>query len=145
MSNWDEEFCYGVRKMQYPAVIKMKYYIRKPPGKLRFNRKSVFRRDLFTCQYCGEIDNYSNLTIDHIKPQCSGGISSWLNCATSCIECNARKGSKSLEESGMRLARKPYEPTAINGLINDYMFSSPKHEEWDYFFQGLIGHGKYLK
>lgn len=57
-------------------------------------RQFVFKRDGFTCQYCGDTD--SDLECDHIIPFVSGGSDELDNLTTSCVSCNRSKGSKSL-------------------------------------------------
>ena len=54
---------------------------RKPiPKKLRFE---VFKRDRFTCQYCGRMSPDVILEVDHIKPVAEGGEDEILNLITS--------------------------------------------------------------
>ncbi len=57
--------------------------------KLRF---MVFRRDSFTCQYCGRcIKDGIKLHIDHIIPKSKGGDLSIGNLVTACFDCNEGK------------------------------------------------------
>jgi hypothetical protein len=63
--------------------------------KLRFE---IFKRDSFTCQYCGKKAPDVILQCDHIKPVAGGGASDILNLLTSCIDCNSGKGARSLTE-----------------------------------------------
>ena len=63
--------------------------------KLRFE---VFKRDLFTCQYCGKKAPDVILEIDHIKPISKGGSNAIENLATACKECNRGKGAKKLSD-----------------------------------------------
>lgn len=57
--------------------------------KLRFE---VFRRDDFTCQYCGRtIKDKIKLHIDHIVPKSKGGNLSMGNLITACFDCNEGK------------------------------------------------------
>lgn len=70
---------------------------RKPISKkLRFE---VFKRDNFTCQYCGRMAPYVILEVDHIKPVCKGGENDILNLITSCKDCNMGKGKSKLCEN----------------------------------------------
>jgi len=62
------------------------------PG-LRFE---VFRRDSFTCQYCGRRAPYVVLHVDHISPVAAGGTNDPANLRTACSTCNLGKGSRSL-------------------------------------------------
>ena len=39
-----------------------------------------------------------------------GGVSSWENCVLACMRCNRRKGSRTPEESGLRLLKRPVIP-----------------------------------
>ncbi len=57
--------------------------------KLRFE---VFKRDNFTCRYCGRKTPQVVLEIDHVVPVAEGGEDSLDNLVTSCWECNRGKG-----------------------------------------------------
>lgn len=70
---------------------------RKPLSKkIRFE---VFKRDKFTCQYCGRMAPDVVLEVDHIKPICADGGNDILNLVTSCYECNRGKGKHKLTEN----------------------------------------------
>ena len=70
---------------------------RKPLSKkIRFE---VFKRDAFTCQYCGQMAPDVLLEVDHIKPVASGGKNGLLNLVTACISCNRGKGANELDDS----------------------------------------------
>ena len=71
------------------------------------NMKHVFIRDGGSCQYCGKKLTKSIATLDHVVPKSKGGVVEWDNIVLSCMSCNQKKGSRSLEESGMKLRRKP--------------------------------------
>lgn len=69
---------------------------RKPITKsLRFE---VFKRDSFTCQYCGQNAPDVVLEIDHITPVVEGGENDVMNLITSCFDCNRGKGKKLLSD-----------------------------------------------
>lgn len=65
------------------------------PQKLRFE---VFKRDNFTCQYCGRKSPDVVLEVDHINPVNNGGKNDILNLVTSCFDCNRGKGKKKLSD-----------------------------------------------
>lgn len=65
-------------------------------GKLRFE---IFKRDNFTCQYCGRKAPEVKLTIDHRDAQSAGGSDDITNLKTCCEDCNSGKGSTPLEIS----------------------------------------------
>jgi hypothetical protein len=69
---------------------------RKPLTKsVRFE---VFKRDKFTCQYCGSKAPDVVLHVDHIHPVADGGGNDVLNLVTSCAGCNGGKGAKPLSD-----------------------------------------------
>ena len=61
--------------------------------KIRFE---VFKRDFFTCQYCGQTPPMAILEVDHIKPKSKNGKDEIDNLTTSCFECNRGKGKNEL-------------------------------------------------
>jgi hypothetical protein len=72
---------------------------RKPISKkIRFE---VFKRDKFTCQYCGRSAPDVILEVDHIKPVSKGGENNLLNYITSCYECNRGKGARELSDDSL--------------------------------------------
>ena len=64
--------------------------------KLRFE---VFKRDNFTCQYCGRMAPDVILEVDHINPVKNGGDNNIMNLITSCFDCNRGKGKRTLTEN----------------------------------------------
>lgn len=62
--------------------------------KIRFE---IFKRDKFTCQYCGKQPPDIVLVVDHINPVALGGNNDEMNLITSCESCNQGKGAKALE------------------------------------------------
>lgn len=60
-------------------------------------RFEVFKRDDFTCRYCGRKTPDVVLEVDHIVPQCDGGGDDPMNMATSCWECNRGKAGNPLQ------------------------------------------------
>ena len=67
--------------------------------KLRFE---VFKRDGFTCQYCGRRTPDATLECDHIVPKSGGGKDSMDNLLTSCWECNRGKGARPVGDAAPR-------------------------------------------
>jgi hypothetical protein len=56
----------------------------------------VFKRDNYTCQYCGSVGK--KLEADHIIPFSKGGSDNVENLTTSCIRCNRQKKDKSVDD-----------------------------------------------
>lgn len=69
---------------------------RKPiPKSVRFE---VFKRDRFTCQYCGDKAPEVILHVDHIHPVSDGGENEIMNLVTACAACNQGKSNKKLSD-----------------------------------------------
>lgn len=64
----------------------------------RKTRFEVFKRDSFTCQYCGRKAPDVILQADHIIPKAENGSDDFLNLTTSCDECNGGKGARRLSD-----------------------------------------------
>ena len=58
--------------------------------KIRFE---VFKRDNFTCGYCGKQPPDIVLEVDHITPLSKGGDDDINNLITSCFDCNRGKSN----------------------------------------------------
>ena len=56
-------------------------------------RKAIKEANNYECIYCGEKHNEFDLTIDHVRPRCSGGSHMARNCVPACRRCNQEKGS----------------------------------------------------
>ncbi len=61
-------------------------------------RFEVFKRDGFTCQYCGRKTPQVVLEADHIIPRAEDGGDEPENLVTSCWECNRGKGAGMLDD-----------------------------------------------
>ena len=82
----DELKCYHQRKRMYNWNVKKWYRI----------INIVFKRDNYTCQYCGKVGE--KLEADHIIPFSKGGSDDLENLTTSCRKCNRSKRDKSVKE-----------------------------------------------
>lgn len=72
---------------------------RKPLSKkIRFE---VFKRDSFTCQYCGCKAPDVILEVDHLNPVSKGGKNDMLNLITSCFDCNRGKKAVKLDDNSI--------------------------------------------
>ncbi|RMF37914.1 MAG: HNH endonuclease [Chloroflexi bacterium] len=115
-----------------PSVIRLSYMVHRPRPRVKLSRREVFRRDNYTCQYCGR--RTGRLTLDHVIPRHRGGTHSWENLVAACPQCNRRKGGRTLQEAHMRLLRQPFEPapTALY-LYGRYL---EENREWEPFLTG---------
>ena len=71
--------------------------------KIRFE---VFKRDSFTCQYCGKSAPEVKLEVDHIKPVSKEGDNDITNLITACKDCNAGKSNRELSDDTVMAKRK---------------------------------------
>lgn len=75
--------------------------------------RAVKARDGDHCRYCGRKVNWpdkrgpNGATFDHVDPTMAAGAS---NVVVACRSCNSTKGSRSLEEAGMKLRPAPPRP-----------------------------------
>ena len=97
-------------KLRVPEVIALTRYDRVPNNTVTFSRRNIFKRDRFTCQYCGQQPGKEELTIDHVLPRSRGGVSSWENCVLACVDCNSRKADLLPSEARMPLIKHPERP-----------------------------------
>lgn len=65
-------------------------------GLSKRTRFEVFKRDKFTCAYCGRRPPEVMLEVDHVHPKCDGGSDEMDNLVTSCEACNRGKAGKGL-------------------------------------------------
>ena len=98
-------------RLRVPEVIVLAEYDRLPSAAVSFSRRNVFKRDHWSCQYCGVQPGGPELTIDHVLPRSQGGTSTWDNCVLSCIDCNKRKADRTPQQAGMKLRKAPVRPT----------------------------------
>ena len=104
-------------KFRLPEVIVLQTYDSIPCKEVPFSRRNIYRRDNYTCQYCGKRFHAEDLTIDHVIPKSRGGKTTWENCVLACAACNLRKGDRTLEEAGMALLGKPAKPSWNPNLL----------------------------
>ena len=114
-------------------VIRLLNYVKLPLSKIMNitpSRSMIYKRDNNTCQYCG---SKSKLTIDHVLPRSKGGKDTWENLVVACSSCNTKKSDKLLEQTGMKLVRKPRAP--INKMIFDLQKTNVA--EWKLYNYGV--------
>jgi 5-methylcytosine-specific restriction endonuclease McrA len=128
------------KSYKVPAVIILNKFVKvktKNRGEV-FNKYLIFLRDDKTCQYCGTECVPSTISLDHVHPRSLGGVTSWENLVTCCLQCNAQKGSRTCEEIGMYPRTKPkkYSDFQIRKLI--LLDRDVIHPEWEEYFTHMI-------
>lgn len=78
------------RKKKQKIMRTAKFWKRNP--EYRAFRDAVFRRDKYTCRYCGKGGQGVRLELDHVIPKWIGGRNDMANCVTACVDCNQAKG-----------------------------------------------------
>lgn len=98
--------------IQLPKIVRLRQYVKMKKKKLKGFRKSdVFERDAWTCQYCTKLLSVKTATLDHIVPRSKGGQNTFENTVCCCTGCNSKKANISLEDSGMKLLKRPAKPS----------------------------------
>ena len=103
---FQDEFCDCGESLNKPLKRQKRTEIRissqatREPYK-KGDRRRVYKRDNYICQYCGNLCSESDISIDHIIPASMGGSSRMDNLITCCLLCNRIKNGKvfnSIEE-----------------------------------------------
>lgn len=93
-----------------PAVIRLTNSFNRPRKRIKFNRKNIWARDRFQCQYCGKKFPSSELTLDHVIPRAQGGTTCWENIVACCMDCNDKKRNRTPAQANMKLKKYPARP-----------------------------------
>ncbi len=98
-------------RLRVPEVIVLTAYDGMPETAVTFSRRNIFKRDHYTCQYCGKQPGMEELTLDHVLPKSREGTTVWTNTVLACLPCNKRKANRTPDEAGMHLRSKPAKPS----------------------------------
>jgi len=120
------------RTFPRPSIIRLQNMIHRPHPKVKLTRKEIFRRDNYSCQYCGSSSR--DLTIDHVEPRHLNGKHEWENVVTACAYCNHKKGGRTLEQARMVLLKIPEEPPSSAFYLYNHYLSV--NAEWEPFLVG---------
>jgi 5-methylcytosine-specific restriction endonuclease McrA len=116
------------RVFAVPSVIRISAMVRRPDRtNHKLTRMEIFRRDQYTCQYCGKQSR--QLTLDHVIPRYRGGPHTWENIVSACIPCNRGKAGRTPKEAGMRLFPQPV-PPHDGGRFFIYDHHKDIRQEW---------------
>lgn len=109
-------------------------------------RFEVFKRDRFTCQYCGAHPPGVLLHVDHIVALAAGGSNAIGNLVTACEPCNLGKGARDLKVAPMSLAKQAKEIAEREAQLAGYGAAHQQRqlringEAWD-ALERLLGDG----
>ena len=119
-----------------PSVIRLRHLIRRPPPQAKLSRREIFRRDSFSCQYCGQ--RTYELTLDHVVPRHRGGSHTWENLVSACRACNHRKGGRTPEEARMKLRTTPRRPFVGPYYAIERRLRDGDYQEWRKFLPASL-------
>lgn len=83
-------------------------------------RFDVFKRDRFTCQYCGAHPPGAVLHVDHVLPVAEGGGNEVTNLVTACSACNGGKGARLLSDVPASVAEMSSEAVEREEQVRGY-------------------------
>jgi 5-methylcytosine-specific restriction endonuclease McrA len=110
---------------QTPSVIRLVHFVKVPfRSKVPLNRRAVFARDSYRCQYCASPAE----NLDHVIPRAKGGLHAWDNVVASCKPCNARKGDSMLENTNLVLRKRPTVPHMMTWML---VAADSVRSEWE--------------
>lgn len=118
-------------EIQVPRVVRLLRYDRIPNNTIKFNRRNIFIRDSYRCQYCQKKFSVKQLSLDHVIPRSHGGGMSWENIVSACRRCNTKKGGRTPSQAGMKLFQKPAKPSRNPVLLQQVKHA--KYECWKNF------------
>lgn len=129
-----------------PVIVLFRGYVELGKADTRIvNRRVLFARDKFTCQYCGYQPApgkaIRELTIDHVKPihlhRNRAEATTWENCVTSCGDCNTKKGGKLPRVAGMLPRITPVQPHYVQLRFAGRLNEIQRNYVADYFSDDL--------
>lgn len=96
-------------------------------------RFEIFKRDGFTCMYCGGKPPAVVLHVDHIVPVCKGGTNGTENLVTSCAKCNLGKAGVPLDSVPESLADRANRIKEAEKQLRAYrkVFKEQQQRIWD--------------
>lgn len=112
--------------MRVPSVVSTREYISRSKQGINFNRSNVFARDKHICQYCGDIFQPKDLTLDHVLPRSKGGKTNWENIVTACKWCNHEKGNN----ERIIPKKKPTRPDFFQIANSKSVMLNIRYKEW---------------
>ena len=123
----------------FPSVVVLKRYIRKGGIQVPPSRNTVFFRDNYHCQYCGNKFMKHQLTLDHVVPKSRMGPKTWNNLVACCVPCNQKKGDRTPTEASMPLVKEPSAPHHMLWTSVDWMMRKHGRRELPLSWKKFLG------
>jgi HNH endonuclease len=116
------------------------------PRLSRHHNHKLFKRDRYTCAYCGSVflnaEKTGELEREHVLPVSRGGSDCWTNVVSACRPCNQRKAAQTPEEAKMPLLYVPYVPTRWEDLLLQARAEHIVADQMEFLRSGLTGHSR---
>jgi len=118
--------------IRVPTIIASSKYSEIPTKRFRPTKRNIWLRDDGICQYSGKKLKPEEANIDHPFPKSRGGPNTWENMVLCHKDINSKKGSKTPEEAGIKLIRKP-KPMSPKLMSDSIEFKN--HIDWNVFIK----------
>ncbi len=136
----DEAAIHAIRgSFRIPEVIKVSRYDKLPTQKIHFSRRTIYKRDNLTCQYCKKKFKSVDLSIDHVTPRSVGGLTTWTNTILSCTYCNKCKANRVPKQHMAQVGHPPQLVKIYTVFFQDgkkqwqVQVQEPKKPEYNFF------------
>lgn len=118
--------------IRVPTIIVSSRYAEIPIKTFRPTKNNIWLRDNGICQYSGKKLKPEEANIDHPFPKSRGGPNTWENMVLCHKDINSKKGSKTPEEAGLKLIRKP---KAMPPILATDLIQFKNHIDWSVFLK----------
>ncbi len=110
-----------------PTVLICTAYDKMPARSLRWSTGNVRVRDNGVCQVSGRRLARGEGNVGHLIARAKGGRDDWTNTVYMDKQLNSAQGTKTVEEMGWKLIRKPVAPPALPVSVT---LVDAKHVSW---------------
>lgn len=110
-----------------PTVIICKVYDDMPVKTMRWSTGNVRIRDNGVCQVTGRKLSHKEGNVGHLKARAHGGTDSWENTVYMDRQLNTLQGTRTVEEMGWKLIRKPKAPPKLPASVT---ITEARHITW---------------
>jgi 5-methylcytosine-specific restriction endonuclease McrA len=129
---WDLSIHSTYLNIRAPTVVITKKYNKIPERKFKGKptKEGLFIRDNGTDIYTGQEIAFEDATIDHIIARSRGGTDTYDNTGLTTKNINNKKGSKTVNEAGLKLQ---FNPTIPNKILVSQTIRKARHHDWKLF------------
>lgn len=127
------------QKWKVPSIVRFIKGVFNKMKRIKFSRENIYLRDKGICQYCLIPVIRQEFTLDHVKPRCYGGLTTWENVVVCCIDCNRVKANLTPEQAGMKLKKIPVKP---KNLFKIFSWKNTMPNNWREYISSMYWHGE---